>query len=70
VRLLSHEGKIELVGGKITIPKSGLFKGTLFVKIRQDALESSKEEIKIGIFADGELIEDTATNFSSPLQVE
>jgi len=70
VRLLSHEGSIELVGGKITIPKSDLFEGTLFVKIQQDVLESSKEEIKIGIFSEGELIEDTTTNFSSPLRVE
>jgi hypothetical protein len=70
VRLLSHEGSVELVGGKITIPKSGLFEGTLFVKIQQDVLESSKEKIKIGIFSEGELIEDTTTNFSSPLRVE
>jgi cytochrome c oxidase accessory protein FixG len=70
VRLLSHEGNIELVGGKITIPKSGLFEGTLFVKIRQDVLESSKEKIKIGVFSNGELIEDTTTNFSSPLKVQ
>lgn len=70
VRLLSHEGRVELVGGKITIPKSGLFEGTLFVKIQQDVLESSKEKIKIGIFSEGELIEDTTTNFSSPLRVE
>jgi cytochrome c oxidase accessory protein FixG len=70
VRLLSHEGSVELVGGKITIPKSGLFEGTLFVKIQQDVLDSSKEKIKIGIFSEGELIEDTTTNFSSPLRVE
>lgn len=70
VRLLSHEGNVELVGGKITIPKSGLFEGTLFVKIQQDVLESSKEKIKIGIFSEGELIEDTTTNFSSPLRVD
>ncbi len=70
VRLLSHEGNIELVGGKITIPKSGLFEGTLFVKIQQDDLESSKEKIEIGVFSNGELIEDTTTNFSSPLKVK
>ncbi len=70
IRLLSHEGKVELVGGQITIPKSGLFEGTLFVKIEQDVLESSKEKIKIGIFSNGELIEDTTTNFSSPLKVD
>ena len=68
VRLLSHEGKIELVGGKISVPKSGLFEGTLFVKIEQDKLGSPKEKIKIGIYSNGELIEDTSTNFSSPIK--
>lgn len=70
VRLLSHEGNIELVGGKISIPKSGLFEGTLFIKIDQNVLESPKEKIKIGIFSNDELIEDTSTNFSSPIRVD
>jgi len=70
IRLLSHDGRIELVGGKITIPESGLFEGTLFVKIKQDKLASSKEKIEIGVFAGGELIEDTNTNFSSPLRMD
>ena len=70
MRLLSHEGSIEIVGGKIFIPKSDLFKGTLFIKIDKKNLASSKEKLKIGIFANGELIEDTSTNFSSPLNLE
>jgi cytochrome c oxidase accessory protein FixG len=70
VKLLSHEGKIELVGGQITIPKSGMFEGTLFVKIDEKLLESPKEKIKIGVFAEGNLIEDTSTNFSSPIKTD
>jgi cytochrome c oxidase accessory protein FixG len=70
VKLLSHEGKVELVGGQITIPKSGMFEGTLFVKIDEKLLESPKEKIKIGVFADGNLIEDTSTNFSSPIKTD
>ncbi len=69
MRLLSHEGKIEVVGGNISVPKGGLYEGTLFIRIDKKELNSSKEEIKIGIFAAGELVEETKTNFSSPLQV-
>jgi len=70
MKLLSHEGVIEVVGGRIVIPKGGLFQGTLFVKIDKKNLNSSKEKIKIGIFANGDLIEETSTNFSSPLQIK
>jgi len=70
IRLISHEGKIEVVGGQINIPKAGLYQGTLFIKINKEDLLSSKEKINIGIYADGELIEKTHTNFSSPLQIK
>jgi len=70
IRLMSHEGKIEVVGGQINIPKGGLYEGTLFIKINKENLSDSKEKINIGIYAGEELIEETHTNFSSPLQVK
>lgn len=70
IELVSHKGIIEVVGGQVKIPKGGLFEGTVFVKINKEDLSSSKEKIEIGIFADGELIEETHTNFSSPLQIK
>ena len=69
MKLLSHEGKLEIVGGQILVPKGGLFEGTLFIKIEKQDLKSSKEKIEIGIYSNGELIEETNTNFSSPLQL-
>ena len=70
LKLLSHDGQIEVVGGEVKLPESDLFEGTLFIRINKKNLESSKEKIKIGIFANGELIEETSTNFSSPLQIK
>jgi cytochrome c oxidase accessory protein FixG len=70
IRLVSHEGKIEVVGGQVNIPKGGLYEGTLFIKINKEELSSSKEKINIGIYAGEELIEKTHTNFSSPLQIK
>ena len=69
IKLLSHEGDIEVVGGNITVPKGGMYEGTLFIRIDKKELSSSKEEIKIGIFAGNKLVEETESNFSSPLQV-
>jgi len=70
IRLMSHEGKIEVVGGQINIPKGGLYEGTLFIKINKENLSDSKEKVNIGIYADETLIEETHTNFSSPLQIK
>ncbi len=64
------KGKIEVVGGQVNIPKGGLYEGTLFIKINKEDLSASKEKINIGIYANGELIEKTHTNFASPLQIK
>lgn len=69
IKLISHEGEIEVIGGKVDVPKGGLFEGTLFIKIDKEDLSSSKEKLDIGIYSNGELIEKTNTNFASPLQI-
>lgn len=66
IQLLSHEGTIEVVGGDVRLDKGDLFQGTLFIKIDKEQLNSSKEKLQIGIFANGEQIDETSTNFSSP----
>lgn len=70
MRLISHQGELEIVGGQILVPKGGLFEGTLFIKIEKKDLKSSKEKIEIGIYSNGELVEETQTNFTSPLQLK
>ena len=70
MRLISHQGVLEIVGGQILVPKGGLFEGTLFIKIEKKDLKSSKEKIEIGIYSNGELVEETHTNFTSPLQLK
>jgi cytochrome c oxidase accessory protein FixG len=70
IKLISHEGVMEVVGGQVNIPEGGLYEGTVFVKIDKDKLSASKEKIKIGIYSKDELIEETHTNFSSPLQIK
>ena len=70
MRLISHEGEIQVVGGNISVPKGGLFEGTLFIRIDKKDLHSSKEKLKIGIYSNGELIETDKTNFLAPMKID
>jgi len=68
LKLISHKGEIDVVGGKLKINKQGLQSGTLFIEINKKDLHSSKEKLKIGIYSNGKLIESTSTNFAGPLK--
>ncbi len=67
IRLISHKGKVILVGGNYTVPKQGLIEGTLFIDILKTDLSSSKEKIELGIYSNDVLIESTTTNFMGPV---
>lgn len=69
IKLISHKGEIQVVGGLINVPKGGLFEGTLFIKIDEKDIHSSKEKLKIGVYSNNELIETDKTNFLAPVQV-
>lgn len=67
IKLISHEGAVKLVGTeRIAIPKQDLSEGTLFIEIPKGQLKNSKEKIRIGVYANDELIETTTTNFLGP----
>jgi len=70
IKLISHKGTIETVGGIMNVSKQGLKEGTLFIEIDKKDLNSSKEKLKIGIYSNGKLIETTSTNFSGPLIIK
>jgi cytochrome c oxidase accessory protein FixG len=66
LKLLSHRGSIQVVGGVLKVNKQDLKEGTLFIEIDKSDLKSSKEKLKIGIYVNGKLIESATTNFTSP----
>lgn len=70
IKLISHPGTVDLVGGKISIKKQGLKGGTLFIEIDKKDLNSSKEKLEIGIYSKGKLIETATTNFTGPLIIK
>ena len=66
-KLLSHDGKIELVTHKdFIVPKQGLAEGTLFIEINSSLLNKDKIELEIGVFSGDKLIETAKTNFLGP----
>jgi len=69
VKLISHKGRVNMVGGNLFVKKQGLKEGTLFIEINKKDLNSSKEKLKIGIYSNGKLIETTKTNFTGPLKI-
>jgi len=70
IKLISHNGEVKMVGGNSKVSNGGLTEGTLFIEIEKKDLTSSKEKLKLGIYADGELIETTSTNFPGPVQIK
>ena len=69
IKLISHEGEIQMVGGTLNVKKQDLKEGTLFIEINKKDLNSSKEKLKIGVYSNGKLIESTSTNFTGPLKI-
>ena len=68
MKLISHEGTIEIVGGNLDVPRQELKGGTIFVEISRSALKSAKEDIKIGVYSNDKLIETANTTFMGPVK--
>ncbi len=69
IKLISHKGEVNVVGGLLHVNKQNLKEGTLFIEIDKIDLSSSKEKLEIGIYSNGKLIEKTSTIFSGPLKI-
>ncbi len=68
IKLISHKGKVDVVGGQLIVKKQGLGEGTLFIEIDKKDLDSPKEELELGIYSNDKLIETTKTNFIGPVK--
>lgn len=66
-KLLSHNGKIELVTHEnFEVPAEESSEGTLFIEINNSALNGDKDKLKIGVYSGDELIETTTARFLAP----
>jgi hypothetical protein len=69
IKLISHNGKVEMIGGLSKVEKQGLKEGTLFIEIDKKDLNSSSEKLKVGVYSEGKLIEATTTTFAGPIKI-
>lgn len=67
IKLISHKGNVQVVGGDLTLKKQDLTEGTLFIDIDKSDLKYSSEKITLGVYSNGKLIDKTNTNFTGPL---
>lgn len=66
-KLLSHEGKIEVVTHQsFAVPKQGMAEGSLFIELHQSQLKKDKVKLTVGVYSNDKLIETTTTNFLGP----
>ena len=66
-KLISHDGTVKVVSkDNITVPEQGLSEGTLFIEIKNSELSGDRNNLKIGIYSNEELIETTTANFLGP----
>ncbi|MEM6804810.1 MAG: cytochrome c oxidase accessory protein CcoG [Bacteroidota bacterium] len=69
LKLISHEGEIQIIGKKFSVPSQDISQGTLLIKIPEDQLEGRKNKIEIELWSEGERIDIASSNFMGPLNL-
>lgn len=65
-KLISHEGKLQVIGNNLTLPGQGDLPGAILLEIAEKDLEPSKTDIVFGIYANDRLIEKKKSTFIGP----
>jgi cytochrome c oxidase accessory protein FixG len=68
MKVLSHNGKIQMAGNSMTIKDQDKFESTFILFIPKEDIKSDKTEIVFGIYNNGELLENYKTTFVGPQQ--
>lgn len=66
LKLLSHDGEIKVVGKELNIKELEKYEGVFMIVLDKNQITSHKEQLEIGVFTNGELIEKLKTTFISP----
>ncbi len=66
LRLLSHEGKIQLAGNNMTVKDQSKYESTFILYIPKDEITDDKNKIEFGIYSNDKLIETYNTTFVGP----
>lgn len=68
LRLLHPEGELKIIGSLPTVPGGGTAQTTLLLLLDPQQLKGLKEDVTIGIFKDGEKMEEVHTTFLGPIK--
>jgi hypothetical protein len=66
IKLLSHNGRIEMAGNRISLKDQGMFQTTFVVFIPKEDISQDKTRVEFGIFDNGKLIETRKVTFVGP----
>jgi len=64
LKLLSHDGQIDVIRGAIRINPSTIYEDIFFLKIDPNKLKTKNNKMQIGVFMNGELIEEKDISFT------
>lgn len=68
LRLVSHQGRLQMVGDDLKIEGGDMTDGAFFVFIAEKDLPEMKNEIEIGVYSNGVLLETANINFLGPVK--
>ena len=70
LRLLNRpNGSIQKVGGgEVLVPSNEMVEGVYFVEIPASELQKTKNTLILGVYSNGELLEEVKTNFLGPIR--
>ena len=67
LKLIDTQGKIEMVGDTgITVNSKGVAEGAFFIILPKEEITSTQTKVKVGVYKNGELIDEVSTNFLGP----
>ena len=66
LRLISHEGRIQLSGSKMEIDDQSLYESTFILYLSRADVTSKRMTVEFGIYSNNELIETCKVSFIGP----
>lgn len=67
IKLLSDDGELQVMGqNPVRVPKEKLAETSVLIQLPARVLEDGKKNLKVGLFADGKLLQTVNTSFVGP----
>jgi cytochrome c oxidase accessory protein FixG len=66
VKILSHEGTIQIIGNNINVKKQTVGESVFFLTLGRNEVKQEKTSVTFGIYSNGKLIEEVNSTFMGP----